>query len=172
MSRSFRWLVLLAVLIMGAWYVMAPRRSYQRFLQALLTGSEAELVATVDFPLVRDNLKRDLAPALERAAGRGGAVFGGVLVEQAVNSVLTPTGLAQLVNGFGSLRTRRDEAPDPDARTVTSFRYRSPSRVDVRIRSSADPASGAGILTFSRTGLTWRLTRITSDALTGAGTAQ
>lgn len=168
MSRPFRWLLLFAVLIIGAWYVVAPRRAYDRFLRALLTGSEAELVATVDFPRVRDNLKQDLAPALERAAGGVGAALGGVFVEQAVNSVLTPTGLAQLVNGFGSLRTRRNEAPAEDARTVTSFRYRSPSRVEVRIRSSTDPASGAGILTFSRTALSWRLTRITSDALTGA----
>ncbi|MDX2207455.1 MAG: DUF2939 domain-containing protein [Gemmatimonadales bacterium] len=172
MFRSFRWLLLVTVLVLGAWYVVAPRRTYERFLQALLTGSEAELVATVDFPRVRDNLKQDIAPALERAAGGVGAALGGVFVEQAVNSVLTPTGLAQLVNGFGSMRARRNEAPPKDARTITSFRYRSPSRVEVRITSSADPDANAGILTFSRTAFTWRLTRITSDALTGAESGQ
>ncbi len=169
MSRSFRWLLLCTLVVAGLWYHQAPRRTHDRFLTALLTGSESELTATVDFPALRDNLKADLAPALARAGGAMGARVGGIILEQAVNSVLTPSGLAQLVTGFGMRRRQADEVQSVEDRTVTTYRYRSPARVDVRMRSSADPESAAGILTYTRSGLRWRLTRITSDALTGSG---
>lgn len=167
MSRPLRWLLLCTLLVAGVWYHQAPRRTHDRFLTALLTGSESELAATVDFPAVRDNLKADLTPALDRA-GRAGAQLGGFVLEQAVNAVLTPQGLAQLVTGFGMRRRQADDVQVSDERTVTTYRYRSPSQVDVRIRSAADPESAAGILTYSRSGLRWRLTRLTSDALTGS----
>jgi hypothetical protein len=169
MPRSFRWLLALTLLVATAWYIVTPRRAYDAFRMALLTGSESGLAATVDFPVLRDNLKRDLAPAIERVAGGMGATVGGVLVEQAVNSVLTPTGLTQLVTGFGVARRSATDVSDTPENVVTSFRYKSPSRVDVRIRSAESTDANAGVLTFTRSALTWRLTRITSDRLMSAG---
>jgi hypothetical protein len=58
---------------------------------------------------------------------------------------------------------------DTPENVVTSFRYKSPSRVDVRIRSAESTDANAGVLTFTRSALTWRLTRITSDRLMSAG---
>jgi hypothetical protein len=165
MPRSFRWLLALTLLVAAAWYVITPRRAYDDFRVALLTGSESGLQATVDFPAVRDNLKRDLAPALDRAGGRLGATVGGVLMEQAVNSVLTPTGLSQLVTGFGSIRRSAVDVSDTPGDVVTTYRYKSPSRVEVEIRPAGDPDATAGVLTFTRSALSWRLTRISSDRL-------
>jgi len=169
MPRSLRWLLAVTLLVAAVWYVVTPRRAYDDFRIALLTGSESGLQATVDFPVLRDNLKRDLAPALERAGGGLGATVGGVLLEQAVNSVLTPMGLAQLVTGFGTVRRSADDVSDTPSDIVTTYRYRSPSRVDVEIRPAGDPEATAGVLTFTRSALSWRLTRISSDRLRSAG---
>lgn len=169
MPRSFRWLLLITLAVTVVWYVVTPRRTYDAFQMALLTGSESGLQATVDFPVLRDNLKRDLAPAVERAGGRLGATVGNILLEQAVNAVLTPTGLAQLVTGFGSVRRSAVDVSENPPEVVTTFRYKSPSRVDVRIRSAADSDAASGVLTFTRSALTWRLTRISSDRLMSAG---
>jgi hypothetical protein len=169
MPRSFRWLLALTLLVAVAWYIITPRRAYDDFRLALLTGSESGLQATVDFPAVRDNLKRDIAPALDRATGKIGGAALGVLLEQAVNSVLTPSGLAQLVTGFGTVRRSAAEVSDTPGDVVTSYRYKSPSRVDVMIRPAGDPDVTAGVLTFTRSALSWRLTRISSDRLMSAG---
>ncbi len=169
MPRSFRWLLALTLLVAAVWFVVTPRRAYNDFRVALLTGSESGLQATVDFPRLRDNLKRDLAPALERVGGGIGTTVGGLLLEQAVNSVLTPTGLSQVVTGFGTIRRSAAEVSDTPGDVVTTYRYKSPSRVDVEVRPAGDPDATAGILTFSRSALSWRLTRITSDRLMSAG---
>jgi hypothetical protein len=169
MPRSFRWLLAITLLVAAAWYIVTPRRAYNDFQIALLTGSESGLRATVDFPALRDNLKRDLAPAFERAGGRLGASVGGLLMEQAINTVLTPMGLAQLVNGFGSVRRSAADVSDTSWDVVTRYRYKSPSRVEVEIRPAGDPDATAGVLTFTRSAFSWRLTRISSDRLMSAG---
>jgi len=82
-----------------------------------------------------------------------------VILDPLVDIMVTPDGMAQLVNSFGT----RDVATPQE--TVVDYRYRSPSRVDVHIRSSIDPEEAAGIFTFERSGTAWRLVRIWSDRL-------
>ena len=86
-------------------------------------------------------------------------------MEQAVNSVLTPTGLSQLVTGFGSVRRSAADVSETLGDVVTTYRYRSPSRVEVELRPAGDPDATAGVLTFTRSALSWRLTRLSSDRL-------
>ena len=47
MARSLRWTLLIVLVLTGVWYYLAPRRAYDRFLQAVAFGNEAELEATV-----------------------------------------------------------------------------------------------------------------------------
>jgi len=168
MGKPFRWLLVAAVLLTGIWYVTSPRRAWDRFLGAIVMGQEAELQATIDFPTLRDNLRVDLRAAMSQRSDLSGAI-GGVLVDQLVSGIVTPLGLTRLVTAFGTRSPSAADRDSLDARTVTSFRYRGPSTVDVRLRAaSADPSS-AGVFTFTRSGLRWRLTRIWSDRLPTMG---
>ena len=59
------WLLPL-LLFVGGWYWVAPHRAYDRFLQAVAFGNESSLAASMDLPLVRQQLKQDLRTAVAR----------------------------------------------------------------------------------------------------------
>lgn len=166
--RRLRWLLLFLVLATGAWYYRAPRRAWDRFLHALVTGREADLQAAIEFPILRDNLKRDLRAVVEDRAGDASGFAAGVagaMIDPLVNTTITPQGLERLVTGFGTRTPEPGEADSLAAGTETAFRYRGPSRVDVRVWASGGDSDKAGIFTFRRFGLSWRLVRIWSDRL-------
>ncbi len=167
--RKLRWTLLLLVLATGAWYYWSPRRAWDNFLEAIVSGREGDLHSTIEFPILRDNLKRDLRAAIDQrmtgdAAGLAG--LSGALIDPLVNMTVTPQGLTQLVTGFGTRTPRPGEADSLAAGTDVSYRYRGPSRVDVRVNARGGDAEDAGIFTFRRFGLSWRLVRIWSDRLT------
>ncbi len=166
MTRFLRWILLLALLGLGAWYWFAPRRAYHRFLNAIAFGDAAGLAATVDFPLLRMNLREDLRAGLERTAGTGaGAAVASGVLGALVDAAVSPEGLSQIVTGFG-MREPGEAADDSlTAGAVTSFRLRSPSRMDVILYPEGKTADDGGILTFTRSGLGWRLTRAWSMRL-------
>ncbi len=129
-------------------------------------GDAAAVEDIVDFPSVRTHLKADLRTALESRSGtlpRGTLpTLGGAILDPIVEMVVSPSGLEQLITSFGTRDT------DVAQHTVVSFRYRSLSRVDVHIRASVDSEREAGVFTFERSGVSWRLTRVWSDRLTSA----
>jgi hypothetical protein len=160
-------LILAAIVLAGVWYYWTPRRAWDRFLTAVVMADAQRLQATVDFPVLRQNLKDDIGASLTAKSSSGfGAVIASGLVEQMVNVTITPRGMAQLITGFGTRTPRKGDVDSVQAGSITSIRYRSPSRVEVRIRPADEDDSAAGVVTLSRTGLTWRVTRISSDRLT------
>ena len=102
-----RWPAVLGVsVILLIAYLASPYFSLWRFASALRNGDAAALSARVDFPRVRGELKRDLRkqyfPADRAPKSRGGiegliAGFGPSLIDQLVDSYLTPDGLAALL---------------------------------------------------------------------------
>lgn len=164
------WLLVFAALValVGLWFYQAPRRAWDRFNRALITGMESELHATVDFPILRDNLKRDLRVAFASRTGTDGAALDGMagaLIDPMVDATLTPQGMARVLTVFG---TRRG---DPSAESTllqtgrTIFRYRGPSRVDILIQPADGNEASGGIFTLARSGVTWRVARIWSRQL-------
>lgn len=168
--RRLRWLLVLLVLLTGAWYAWAPRRAWDNFLEAIVDGREHDLQETIEFPILRGNLKRDLRVAVQgRMKGDAPLVSGlaGALIDPIVDLTMTPQGLERLVTGFGTRTPRPGEADSLAAGTETAFRYRGPSRVDVRVNARGGDPEDAGIFTFQRFGLSWRLVRIWSERLAG-----
>jgi hypothetical protein len=170
MARFLRWTLLLAVVATGIWYYVAPRRAYDRFLKAIAFGNAEELEATVNFPVLRMQLREDLRTGLERSAGKGpGATIALSMLGALVDAAVTPEGLNQIVTGFG---TRDLSEVDPDSLTegtATAYRYRSPSQVDVVLHPVGQASDAGGTLTFRRDGLSWKLTRAWSPRLLEPG---
>lgn len=168
-SSPLRWLLVLLVLLAGAWFWVAPHRAYDRLMRAIAFGSREELAVVVDFPAVREQLHTDLAAAMTRRGQRGlGEAVVSTILDQALDAVLTPSGLSNIVTGFGTRTPNGALADTVEARTDVSFHYRSLSRVDVHIRPRGEPDAQSGILTFTRDGVRWRLTRIWSERLLNA----
>ncbi len=163
-------LLLAAVLLTAVWYVWTPRRSWDRFLTGVVMADTDLLQQTVDFPVLRENLKHDIEVSLRQGneAGLGAALATG-LVNQMVNITITPRGMAQLITGFGMRTPEPGSVDSVAAGSVTTFRYRSPSRVEVRIRPADADDAAAGVITLTRTGFTWRVTRLSSDRLANPG---
>jgi len=162
--------VLLATIAAGAaWFWVSPRRTWDRLLFALVTGDAATLETVVDFPSVRMHLREDLRTAFDARTGRlplsAGPAIGSAVVDPIVDMVVTPKGLEQLITAFGIRTPSANTVGQIEERTIVTYRYHSPSRVDVRVRSSAEPVSSAGLFTFMRSGVRWRLARVWSDRL-------
>lgn len=171
MARRFTplpWLLLLLLVLAGSWFWIAPHRAYDRFLQAVAFGSESGLAETVDLALVRQQLKEDLGAAVARQSNSQlGGTAAADFIDGAVDATLTPSGLADLITAFGTRAPGPGAADTLQTGTVVAFQYRSLSRVDVLIRAAGESETQSGILTFTRTGTVWRLSRIWSEQLLG-----
>ncbi|MDX2261346.1 MAG: DUF2939 domain-containing protein [Gemmatimonadales bacterium] len=166
MARFLRWTLLLVVLGGGAWLYFAPRRAYDRLVKAIAYGDAAELEATVDFVVLRRNLREDLQAGLARRAGDGmGATIAGAMMGAMVDAAVTPSGLSQIITGFGTRDVTENSTDTTAVGTTTAYRYRSLSRVDVLLYPADETPADGGVLTLTRTGMTWKLTRAWSAKL-------
>ncbi len=158
--RLVRWLLLVGLIAVGSWYWFAPRRSYDRFLHAVAYADPAELDATIDFPQLRLNMREDIQAGLRRSGGTNlGTAITGAFLGTLVDAAVAPDGLAQILTGFGTRTITEAEAESLRESATTSFRYRSLSTVDVVLHPAGKPDQDGGILTFARSGLSWKLVR-------------
>lgn len=168
-TRKWPWILLLTLVVGGAWLWVTPRRAWDRFMRALVLADTNTLNDVVDFPALRTNLKHDLRTAIAERADGGQlgvpAALSGMLIDPIVDVAVSPAGLTQIVTSFGTRQPATDAVGEARDRTVVSYRYRSPSRVDVRVRSSDDADTASGIFTFERSLVSWRLVRVWGDRL-------
>lgn len=108
--------VLAAALLLAAAWGLAPIFTGQALIRAAKAGDARKLEQLVDFPALRDSLKEELNQELvrrvgndprlaERGLGGLGMMLAPMLLSGAVDTVVTPEVLAQMVTTA--------EAPDP-----------------------------------------------------------
>jgi len=173
-----KWLLptVAVLLVLLAGYVAAgPWLAIHGIGKAIEQRDAARLSRYVDFPALRVNLKAQLDDQLVRRAGSGlqsslfGAVALGVagrLTGAAVDVMVTPTGVAALLQGHDVWKRATGDTADGDtwgppapARPLQSAhgRYESLSRFTAT-RQLEDGSEVVFVL--SRQGLRWRLTDI------------
>lgn len=177
--KRWRWpAVVLAVVLCCAWLVAAPWLTVRSIRHAVQAEDARALAAHVDFPTLRISLKAQLHDALVRRAGEDmqahplGALalaLGTGLVNTTVDAMVTPGGLAALMEGRRVWRDARDTfrrpptdaagnpvPPSPplhDAR----YRYESFSRFTATIQ---DEHGRPVVFVLHRSRLRWRLAEI------------
>lgn len=160
--------LLLAYVAAGPWLTI---RAIQ---QAVQTEDSRALSRQVDFPLLRQSLRTQLADALVREAGPGmqsnllGAIglrAAGAAAGAGVDTLVTPVGLSALMRGqrlwslAGGASPMRS-GPDPTRAAPLEdahYRYQSPSRFTATVR---DERGRPIEFVLTRKGLQWKLSDI------------
>ncbi|MFN3669820.1 MAG: DUF2939 domain-containing protein [Brevundimonas sp.] len=112
-------LVAAAVIAFGVAWAVAPVVAAQALIRAAKAGDERKIEHLVDFPSLRESLKTELNAELaarmdrdprvtERGLGGLGMMLAPMILSGAVDAVVTPEVVAQMV--------RTAEAPDPTRR--------------------------------------------------------
>lgn len=175
-----KWIALaLAVLIAVAGYVVAgPYLTVRAIKSALQEQDAGALSKQVDFPALRTSLKAQLLDAIVREAGEDVQAnpFGAFaltmasgLVNGSVDAMVTPTGLAGVMEGRKVWSNARDsfsrpatDAQGQPARAPTPlhdarYRYESTSRFTATV---VDESGKPLVFVLRRDGLQWKLADI------------
>jgi hypothetical protein len=171
-------LLLVVLLALAGWIAAGPFLTVNAIRDAVAAKDAAALSREVDFPAVRASLKAQLNDHMVRKAGprmQSGLLgafalrVGGIAVDAAVDTMVTPMGLAAVMEGRKVWDTvdegvARPAAPpasgttaEPRERALEKPEYRieSPSRVTATI---VDEEGRPLTFVLTRQGLDWRLT--------------
>lgn len=181
--RRGRWIAALALLLaLGVgWYVGSPWWTLHRMQAAVKADDADALVAMVDFPTLREDMKAELMARMIAEAGgdatgaaKLGLVFGSAMIGPMIDGMITPVGIraAFLARGRGG----ETGGGAPDRGPTPPAALKMPDRpVIVRrglseflLASDGDRASG---LVFRRAGLGWKLAGIDLPATRGPAPA-
>ena len=178
MNRLLGVLLVLVLIAVAAVYVGSPFYAFQQLQQAAQAGDRERLEALVDFPAVREDLKRQVdskaAKLARRVEGVGNPIaailesLGAALGDRAIDKLVTPEAISAMVQFGETTARRRQDAPadaaskdaEGGARTEVHYGFLSPDR----FRASVAPALAPGRpidLILVRHGLfSWRLEAI------------
>ena len=154
--RRIRWLVLICVVLLLV-YAASPYVAFWRFTVALRSSDTAAISARVDFPAVRESLKKQLIARFSRA-GTGHKRWnklGPTLIDTLVDTYATPDGLAMLIANPSALKDLKlpQQAPTVKGLNWSNLKY----AFFMSPRTFVVDREGIK-LRFRFTGLGWRLT--------------
>lgn len=178
MNRVLGVLVALVAIAMAAAYVASPIYAFNELKQAAQSGDRERLEAMVDFPAVREDLKRQVDSKATKLARKAEGVgypiaailgsLGAALGDRAVDKLVTPEAISAMVR-FGQTPRHHHKDASGDSgsansgggdRTVVRFAYLTPDRFRVRLAPVSDPDHPIDLI-MGRQGLfSWRLEAI------------
>lgn len=107
-GRPIRWAGFICVLLLLI-YAASPYFSFWRFTNALRSGDSAAVAAQVDFPAVRESLKKQLIARFS-ATGSGHnqlSKFGPSVIDALIDAYVTPEGLALILANPDLIKEQR-----------------------------------------------------------------
>jgi hypothetical protein len=178
MSKGLGVLVALVLIAVAAVYLASPLYAFHELKAAAESGDRERLEAMVDFPAVKDDLKRqvdsDATKLARRAQGVGYPIaavigaLGAALGDRAIDKLVTPEAISIMVQ-YGETPRQRHKADKGQAgngeestapATTVHGAYLSPDRFRFRVASADDPKRGIDLI-MGRQGLfSWRLEAI------------
>lgn len=165
-----KWMVITAafLLVVGGVYFGSPYYAANSLRNAALEADSDKLEASVDFPSVRESLKSQLSASLlthmqndpqmrDNTFAGLGALMMPAIIERAVDTFVTPDGIAALVRGQKPAeKANAEENPDIE----TTSEYLSADRFRVRLRNTKLKEDGPSLL-FERRGFaSWKLIKV------------
>ena len=178
MSKGLALILVLALLAVGAVYAASPLYAFHQLKQAAQSGDREQLEAMVDFPAVRDDLKRQVDSKATKLARRAQGVgypiaavigaLGAALGDRAVDKLVTPEAISAMVQSGETPRGRHKPAAaggqganaDEGHRTVVHYGYLTPDRFKVSVAPAGAPDSPVDLILERRGLFSWRLEAI------------
>ena len=163
-------LLLVVVLAVGAYAAAGPWMTVRTIRHALQAQDATALAGQVDFPALRASLKAQMEDRLARATGpswqshllgQAGLALAHGILETTVDAMVTPSGLAAMMEGRAVWKrvhaVAPDDAPAPEPLHDARYRFESASAFTATIRN----AEGLPIVfVLRRHGLRWTLAEI------------
>lgn len=169
--KKAAWAVVFMVVVVIGYVAAAPYLTVSN-LKTGIVENDAELLSeNIDFPVFRQNLKNRFSAAMMRNAGAAfgnnpftavASRFASTMVEEVVDSFVTPSGLAKLMAGDKPYRSRPGRGNRPAAESPNRddlfknarFSYDSLSRFSIRV-----PTDTGDEVRFilERDGISWML---------------
>lgn len=164
-------LLLVMLLALAGYAAAGPWLAVRAIRHALQAQDAAALAAQVDFPALRGSLKAQMEDRLARATGPGwqdnllgqaGLALAHGVLETAVDAMVTPGGLAAMMEGravWNRLQGGAGDPPPADAEPLhdARYRYESLSSFTATIRDAhGEPI----VFVLHRDGLRWKLADI------------
>ncbi len=179
MNKTVKRLLIVIVIVLLAfagWIAAGPYMAIHGIRKAIEAGDIPRLERHVDYPMLRANVKAQIEDRIAREIGQrfgnqvaGGRASGvaGMLSDSAVDAMVSPAGIAVLLQGRALVERARGNVdpeggptagPAPyDPLKGAKTRFHSPSRFIATVQS----ADGKPVdFVFERQGLRWRLTDI------------
>ena len=182
MSRSLVGLIVLALAVLAAVYIGSPFYAFHELKAAAEAGDRERLEAMVDFPAVREDLKRQVDSGAVKLARKASGVgypiaaiigtLGAALGDSAIDRLVTPDSIGAMIRfgetSRGHHKRRADEAAAAgdttpaasESKTVVHYGFLTPDRFRVSVAPTSDPDHPIDLI-LERHGLfSWRLEAI------------
>ena len=181
MTRLLSALLLIGLLALAAAYAGSPIFAYSQLKDAARAGDHDRLEALVDFPAVRENLKRQVDSKAVKAARTASGIsypviailghLGAALGDKAVDKLVTPESISAMITLGEARRGHRhkdkdaaDEAAASQSQSrshvQTSYGYLTPDRFRVTVAPATHPDLAVALI-MDRQGLfAWRVKEI------------
>lgn len=164
--NKFKILAIAGALLLAVAYVASPYVAAGSLGSAIANRDAEAISDQVDFPLLRDSIKtgfkaeiaRKIAssPSQEGRMAAMGAMFAGAMLDQMVDTYVTPSGIRTIMDKAAEKVGSRGKGDGLDYDTE----YRSLDRFAIRVKSD-NPASGQIVLVMHRRGLfSWKVSEI------------
>ena len=162
MKKIIVFIVILLVLVGGFW-VVTPRMTVSSINKAIVENDDKRLEELIDFNQLRQNIKAQIVSAMDDNLPKGkrknalvdiAAKFTASAVDNIVDSVITPKGLAAFIDGRKYLSGKEK---DKDYFKNASYSYNSYNSVTVWIEND-NPERSRLVLQLS--GISWKMVDI------------
>jgi hypothetical protein len=121
--KKYVWLLIVAALLFIGYIAVTPYLTVTSIKTAVIEKDSEKLAGHIDFPVFRGNLKKQFSTAMSNNVPTGikNSPFGGIaagfasnMVDNLVDSYVTPDSLAKLMKGIrpSRSRTRIDQRPE------------------------------------------------------------
>ncbi|MFC3533291.1 DUF2939 domain-containing protein [Vogesella facilis] len=162
----------IAAVALAGWFYYTPYQAVHGMQAAAHERNASKLASYVDFPTVKENLKAELnGQMLQKLQGNPlaavGAVFAGAMVNAMVDAVVSPQGLAMVLQGEKPLSsTHRSESGSPEApatesdKVETQMGYDGLNQFTVKVYRHDQPAHAINLVLQRHNLVSWQLTEI------------
>jgi len=168
-------LLALAAVALAGVYAVSPVLAFRELQEAARAGDRDRLEALIDFPAVREDLKRQVDAGVIKLARKSSDIgfwplealgmLGSVVGDRAIDKLMTPDAIALMASegqrpGGKKAKADANAAPAPAEKPVVRYAYLTPDAFRVSVAPAGHPDLPVGLILQRRSLFAWRVVAI------------